>query len=117
MKERIFSVKKLAGIFNKNSDKSESLEKDIAEMTAVRELKNSKYWPFIESLLKELKDEAVKKLSQRKAPSEDLSWASNRLNTVSEFYEKLEAKIKKGDFAQQIYTKLKEKEDGRRKTG
>ena len=33
MKERVFSIKKLAGMFSKNSDKSDGLEKDITEMT------------------------------------------------------------------------------------
>lgn len=100
-------------MFSKNSDKSDGLEKDIAEMTAARGLKNSEYWSFVESLLKELNNEAVKKLSQRDAPEKSLRWANNRLETIAQFYEKLEAKIKKGDFAQSIYTKLKEKQNGR----
>ena len=113
MKERTFSIKKVAGIFSSRRNKVDDLEKDVTEMIAARGLKNSEYWPFIESLLTDLKNEAVKKLSQRDAPEQSLRWANNRLETIAQFYEKLEAKIKKGDYAQPIYTKLKEKQDGR----
>lgn len=114
--ERCFSMKKVAGIFsrsNANKEKMESLGKDILEGTAAKGIKNSESWPFIKSLLTELNDEAGKALKERNASDQKLRWANNRIETVDQFYTKLEAKIKKGDTAEKTFKRLKEIEDAR----
>lgn len=116
--ERCFSMKKVAGIFSRskaNKEKMQALGRDILEGTAARGIKNSQYWPFIKSLLTEINDEANKVLKERNAPDQNLRWANNRIETVDEFYTKLEAKIKTGDNAEKTFNKLKEIEDARPK--
>ena len=115
--KRTFNMKNLAGLFPRfgrvKEEEKLKLEKDLAEAAAARGLKASDNWPIVKLILDELKDEAVNKTSQRNAPDKELRWANNRFETIDQFYEKLETKIKKGISAQPIYSKLKEKENGR----
>lgn len=109
---RKFNVKqKLARFTMSKQEKIEIYRHDAGAGEKVNKLyANKELWSVVKEHLDSFHDEAVKRISQRNLPDEELRWVNDRISLISEIYKKFDAKKKLGDLAQQ---KLKEMEDVR----
>lgn len=108
---RAFNVKeKLGMILMTKKDKIKLYQRDVDAGQGVAKLfANTEHWLTVQSILQKIHDEAVKKLSHRRLPSEDLEWANNRIATITEIFDEFKLINNKGIVAQ---NKLKELKDG-----